>query len=236
MSGLFALFAHPDDETFRCGGTLTLLARRGVRVQVVTATRGEGGSCGYPPVCAPEELGAVREAELGCACSALGLESPLVWDYADGALDSVDQDEAVERILALICELQPRVLLTWPPHGLSGHPDHQAVSRWTTAAFRRAVADGIDGPDALYHLAVPRSVAQTLGLRQLYAVPDDHIDVTVDVTPVWELKMAAIGCHRTQRGESPILRAPEARQKFFLGTEHFQRPMGCMHDDLFGLS
>jgi len=36
---LLAVFAHPDDETFRCGGTLALLARRGV--QVHTATRGE---------------------------------------------------------------------------------------------------------------------------------------------------------------------------------------------------
>jgi len=33
--------AHPDDETFRCGGTLALLARRGVRVRLLTATRGE---------------------------------------------------------------------------------------------------------------------------------------------------------------------------------------------------
>jgi len=38
---LLAVFAHPDDETFRCGGTLALLARRGVRVQTLTATRGE---------------------------------------------------------------------------------------------------------------------------------------------------------------------------------------------------
>jgi LmbE family N-acetylglucosaminyl deacetylase len=40
---LLAVFAHPDDETFRPGGTLALLARGGVRVQVLTATRGEAG-------------------------------------------------------------------------------------------------------------------------------------------------------------------------------------------------
>ena len=53
---LLAVFAHPDDETFRPGGTLALLARGGVRVQVLTATRGEAGSCGDPPLCTPEEL------------------------------------------------------------------------------------------------------------------------------------------------------------------------------------
>ena len=46
-----AIFAHPDDETFLRGGTLALLACRGMRVQVLTATRGEAGSCGDPPLC-----------------------------------------------------------------------------------------------------------------------------------------------------------------------------------------
>ena len=39
-STVLAVFAHPDDEVFRCGGTLALLTRRGVRVQTLTATRG----------------------------------------------------------------------------------------------------------------------------------------------------------------------------------------------------
>jgi LmbE family N-acetylglucosaminyl deacetylase len=41
---LLAVLAHPDDESFRCGGTPALLARTGVRVQVLTATRGEAGA------------------------------------------------------------------------------------------------------------------------------------------------------------------------------------------------
>ncbi|MBC7263365.1 MAG: PIG-L family deacetylase [Chloroflexi bacterium] len=35
---LLSILAHPDDEASRCGGTLALLAQRGVRVQVLTAT------------------------------------------------------------------------------------------------------------------------------------------------------------------------------------------------------
>ena len=58
---LLAVFAHPDDEVFRCGGTLALLAKHGVRVQVLTATRGQAGSCGNPPLCTPDELPSVRE-------------------------------------------------------------------------------------------------------------------------------------------------------------------------------
>ena len=73
---LLAVFAHPDDESFRPGGTLALLARSGVRVHLLTATRGEAGACGDPPLCTPEELaGAGGNVELRCACAALGVET-----------------------------------------------------------------------------------------------------------------------------------------------------------------
>jgi len=224
-SVLLAIFAHPDDEVFRCGGTLALLARRSVRVHVLTATRGEAGSCGDPPLCRADELPAVRERELRCACAALGTEPPSLLDYRDGALADVDEKEAVAQVVAAIRELQPQVLLTWPPDGLSGHPDHVAVSRWTTLAFQQAAALGPDGPTALYHLAVPRSVAQALELSHLHAVPDEAVTLTVDVSAVWEAKMAAIHCHRTQISGSPMLNAPEKKQRLFLGTEHFRLAM-----------
>ncbi len=215
-SGLLAIFAHPDDEVFRCGGTLALLAERGVRVQVLTATRGQAGSCGDPPLCRADELPAVRERELRCACATLNIEPPILWDYSDGALADVNEKEAVAQVLATIQELQPRVLLTWPPDGRSGHSDHVAVSHWTTLAFQQSAVS------ALYHLAVPRSVAQVLGLSHLHAIPDEQVTLTVDVMPVWQQKMAAIRCHRTQAAGSPILNAPKKRQQLFLGREHFQ--------------
>jgi LmbE family N-acetylglucosaminyl deacetylase len=218
---LLAVFAHPDDEAFRCGGTLALLAQQGVQVHVLTFTRGQAGSCGQPPVCARDELGAVRTAELLCSCRALGLETPLVLDYEDGRLTEVASEEGVARIAACIQAIRPQVLLTWPLHGLSGHPDHAAVSRWTLAAYQQALEAGIDDLTALYHLAMPASLARELGMDQLHTLPDNEVTVTVDVYSVWEQKMAAIACHRTQSGESPILTAPEAKQRLFLGMEHF---------------
>jgi len=229
---VLVLTAHPDDESFRCGGTLALLADRGVRVQLLAATRGEGGSCGDPPLCAREDLGAVREEELRCACRALGIEPPRFLDYRDETLASVDEGQAVDRVLAAMGHLSPEALITWPPHGLSGHPDHVAVSRWTMLAYDRAAAEGWAGPLALYHLAVPRSVVDRLSMTQLHATPDAEIDVTVDVSAVWEHKMAAIRCHRTQAGESPILRAPIERQRLFLGSEHLTRAVARCGDDI----
>ena len=224
-SKLLVVTAHPDDESFRCGGALALLARRGVRVQLLTATRGGAGSRGDPPLCRAGELATVRERELCSACAALGIEPPRFLDYLDGTLADVDEKEATAQVTAIIQELRPQVLLTWPPDGLSGHPDHVAVSRWTSLAFQRAAALGPDAPAALYHLAVPRSVAKALGLSHLHDVPDEQVTLTVDVTPVWEQKLAAIRCHRTQMGGSPILNEPEEKRRLFLGTEHFRLAM-----------
>lgn len=125
------------------------------------------------------------------------------------------------------------MLLTWPPDGLSDHPNHVAVSRWAALAFERASALGQDAPVALYHLAVPRSVAEALGLAHLHAIPDEEVTLAVDVMPVWEQKLAAIRCHRTQLGGSPILAAPEDRQRMFLGVEHFRRAAARDGHDFF---
>jgi len=212
-TSLLAIFAHPDDEAFRCGGTLALLARRGVRVWVLCATRGEAGVPGLPP----ERTGQVRERELRCSCRALGIEPPRFLDYRDGTLAQVDEEQAVAQVTQIARELRPQILLTWPPDGVSGHPDHVAVSRWAGEAFRRTT-----DPMALYHTVVPRSLAEALEMTHLHTVPDEQVTLTVDVTPAWEQKLAAIRCHRTQMDGSPILSASEERRRLFLGTEHFR--------------
>ncbi len=215
---LLAVFAHPDDETFRCGGTLALLSRQGVQVQVVTATRGENGSCGDPPLCSPGELPARREKELRCACDALGIEPPYLWGYQDGHLSEVDSGELVARILDATRQLRPHVMLTFGPDGLSGHPDHIAIGRCAATAFTRA-----DVVAACYTLALPQSVAEHFGLKGMQPVPDEAITLAVDITPVWESKRAAIHCHATQLSASPLMRASVEEQRQFFGIEYFVR-------------
>lgn len=188
-ASLLAVFAHPDDESFRPGGTLALLARRGVRVQILTATRGQAGSRGNPP---------------------------LLLDYQDGQLAEADPEGLIAQILQVVKDTRPQVMLTFGADGLSGHPDHIAIGQAAAEAFRRA-----EEVAALYTLAVPRSLVESLGMKQIRAVSDKSIALTVDVSAVWDDKMSAIRCHRTQLGESPILNAPEARQRLFLGAEHF---------------
>ncbi len=215
---LLAVFAHPDDETFRPGGTLALLGRQNVRVEVLTFTHGEAGSCGDPPLCAPAELPAVRACELHTACAMLGIQPPRLLNYADGHLQEEDAEPMSALILSIASEIKPQVVLSFGPDGLSGHPDHIAVGQWTAEAFRRA-----DEIAALYTVAVPRSLAQKLDMRQVYPVPDEAIALTVDVSSVWETKRTAMRCHATQVSSSPMMSAPEERQRLFFGREYFVR-------------
>jgi LmbE family N-acetylglucosaminyl deacetylase len=215
---LLAVFAHPDDEAYRPGGTLALLAQRGMRIHLLTATRGESGSCGDPPLCAPEELPAMRERELRCACAALGIEPPRLLDYKDGHLSEADPEEVIAQILKIVDEVCPQVVLSFGPDGLSGHPDHIIIGQCAAEAFRRAEAI-----DVLYTVAVPRSLAERLEMKRVQAVPDEAIALSVDVSPVWEAKLAAIRCHATQLSSSPMMHAPVERQRLFFGTEHFVR-------------
>ena len=215
---LLAIFAHPDDETFRCGGTLAILAQRGARVQVLTATRGQAGSCGEPRLCSRDELPAARECELRCACAALGIEPPRLLDYQDGHLGEADPEIIVNQILGIVREVRPQVMLTYGPEGVSGHLDHIAIGQFAAEAFRRA-----GGVAALYTLAVPQSLAGMLGMTQVRAVPDTMITLSVDVSPAWEAKQVAMRCHATQLSSTPMLSAPETKRRQFFGGEYFVR-------------
>jgi len=224
---LLAIFAHPDDESYRAGGALALLALEGAQVSVVCATRGEQGILKMDPV----ETGQVRQAEMECACRALGIEPPLFLDYQDGTLPQVDEEIAVGHLVQIIRKLRPQALLTWPPSGVSGHPDHIAVSKWTEKAFQRA-ADPLAYPehkqaphlvDALYHIVIPGSLAENMKMPHLLTVPDEEVTLKMDVSAVWDAKMAAIQCHKSQLSSSPITSDSLERQQLFLGTEYFQK-------------
>jgi len=213
---LLAVFAHPDDETYRPGGTLALLAGQGVRIELLTFTRGEAGSCGNPPLCSPAELSEVRERELNSACALLGIQPPRLLDYIDGRLQDNDAEKMISKILEVVQEIMPQVILSFGPDGLSGHPDHIAVSEWAADAYRRSKEVA-----ALYSITVPQSLVNKFGMRQLQPVPDEMITLSVDISPIWDTKLAAMRCHATQISSSPIMSAPPEQQILFFGSEYF---------------
>ena len=56
---------------------------KGGTVALVTATRGDAGRVGEPPLCRREQLPALRERELRDATGALGISEVDLLDYRD---------------------------------------------------------------------------------------------------------------------------------------------------------
>ncbi len=259
---LLACFAHPDDEAFPVGGVLAAHADRGVTVRLVTATLGEEGEIRQPGLASRESLGEVRRAELARSAKTLGIAEPVVLDYRDsgmagtpsnqhsGAYINVPDEAVVERLVEQIRIFRPQVVLTFEPGGLYGHPDHIAVSRHATEAFRRAgdasqFSHQLVGslvphpPERLYYAARPVGFRMQWALRLREAglevelpaperaaegTPAEDIHLEMDVSPQLDTKIACIKCHQTQMAPDwPYDRVPRQVAAAILGREYYIR-------------
>lgn len=139
---LLAVFAHPDDESFICGGTLAKYSSSGVEITLVSATKGEmGRRMGNPPYVTRESMPVIREQELRQACDVLGIHRLIFLDIRDKTVEFIDPESLTARIAALMEEVNPDVVLTFH-ETLGGHPDHCAIGKAATAAFHRISPKG----------------------------------------------------------------------------------------------
>ncbi len=147
---LLAVVAHPDDESFGMGGTLALYAKKGVKVHLICATKGEVGEVPAQMLEKYSSIGELREHELSCAASVLGLAKVHYLGYRDsgmpGSLDNnhpnalyqAPVDEVAKKIALLIRTIKPQVVVTFDPIGGYMHPDHIAVHNACVKAFKMA--------------------------------------------------------------------------------------------------
>lgn len=241
--------AHPGDEAFGFGGAIAQAAATGAYVVVVCATRGRfdprlldkapapGGR--NRPLQRPlvwRNLDTVREDEMRRSVALLGVRVLRVLDYAEEELSEVDFDHLVERIVEPIRMHRPEVILGFGPEGVTGDPDHMAISRATEAAFTLAgeplaYEDDIEEDQVawraakLYQLVVPASRLAPLGARapEAYGSPDGSETLTVDLGELAQLKLAAISRHVSQTGTAGPFHdwSAEVRDGF-LATEHYR--------------
>jgi LmbE family N-acetylglucosaminyl deacetylase len=161
MSLLFC-FAHPDDESFAAAGTAMKYAARGVRIVLVTATLGDKGRVGDPPICAPDELAEYRERELREASAIIGFDELHLLRYRDRELADAPPEAVRSALVPIIRRTRPSVVFTFDPNGFNLHPDHVAISRFTSDAIA-AAADPRWYPDA----GDPHSVSRLLWIPTL---------------------------------------------------------------------
>ena len=212
---LLCVFAHPDDEV-TAAGALADATSRGVRVHVITATRGEAGKSDVP-VSGPGELGRLREAELREHTKLLGVEEQQVWSFPDGGVES-HLPELSERIRREIEKIAPDAILTFhPASGFTFHRDHRAVG---LAAVRALDASGSRA--RLVHTAAPRRVMATLGGEVGAKVAANQPDATWAMPIDPEIKLRAWSVHRTQQKfVQRVWKVPPRVLHFFFDEEHF---------------
>ena len=273
MATLVLFHAHPDDEAIGTGGTIAKAVKDGHRVVLVTATRGENGE--YPDgFLAPgETLAERREQEMADAVEILGIARHVFLGYRDSGMMGTpenddpssfwqaDQEEAAQRLVAILEEERADVLTVYDENGIYGHPDHIKVwqvgvragelagtrkvyeTTVNRTAWRRRAEQGnapmrrietVDGVDRLIDEDAgegPRTIEFPLG------VEEELITTAVDVRDFVTKKKEAMRAHRSQITEDSFFMkmSDEVFAEGF-GMEWFilrGAPAGIHEDDLF---
>jgi mycothiol conjugate amidase Mca len=263
---LLAVHAHPDDECLGTGGILARYGAAGVRTVLVTCTDGAVGEISDPALATPENLAEVRSGELDESVRILGVSRLVKLGYRDSgmagtadnqnpaAFEQADFDTAVGRVVQVMREERPQVVVTYDENGGYGHPDHIRAHQVAVAAFQAAgdperfpEAGQPWTPEKLYYAVVPRSgflkLSERLreagievpfsrpedeeGPRPTFGVEDERVTTTVDVSDFVDQKRRALIAHRTQMGPDQFfMRLPEALFDDIFGRETFQRVSG----------
>ena len=273
---LLAAFAHPDDEGFGSGGTLAMLSDRGAQVTLVCGTNGDVGEISDPALATPDNLAQVRQQELLNAMAVTGVSDVRFLNYRDSgmvgtednehpnSLNQADSSSVVAKLVDVIQETQPHIVLTHDPSGGYGHPDHRAMCRHTTEAYRLVAGSphdagqlekGSEGesPGLLYYVCFPRSNFQRMwrmmeemditppfASRDIDAVgtPDEEVTTFLDVSAYVDTKITSLNCHRTQIDPNgPFSQLPEEMNREIMGMEYYTlvMPEGLSgNDDLLG--
>jgi LmbE family N-acetylglucosaminyl deacetylase len=265
---LLGIYAHPDDEG-TMGGALLQYSTLGVETGLVYATRGEVGEIADPALATPENLGQVREGEMRAAAEVLGV--PHLWflDYRDSGMAGTPENEdqrafvragaaeVVGKLVAIIRQFRPQVIVTFDESGAYGHPDHIAIYRHTTSAFH-AAADAAQYPELgaahsvskLYYSAFPRSSVRAIAewmRSQKYessfssldpeklGIADELISIWLDVEPWQETKDRSWSMHRTQMGSASFMaQLPEEIKRKWRGRESYQLAASRVGRDIEG--
>jgi LmbE family N-acetylglucosaminyl deacetylase len=194
ISRVLVITAHPDDVDFGAAGTVALWTDAGIDVTYCIATSGEAG--GSDPSVSRPDMARLRQAEQAAAAKTVGVRDLHFLGYPDG---QVEATLALRRDLArmirivrpdrVVCQSAERF---YPRIGAS-HPDHRAVGSAALDAVYPDARNPFAFPDLL---EAERLEPWTVPRVWISGSPQpDHF---VDISRVFERKMAALACHASQ--------------------------------------
>ena len=178
---VLAIGAHPDDIELSCGGTIAKLVRQGHRVALADMTQGELGTRGSKEI---------RAREAADAASILGVVTRRNLRLPDGGIEI--KTEHVKKVIALIRELRPSILLI--PHGVERHPDHVHTHQLCREAWFYAGLEKL--PTIIRGIQQqPHRPHHFFEFMQWHEFDPAFI---VDISDTYETKMNAIRAHASQ--------------------------------------
>jgi len=215
---VLAIGSHPDDVELGCGGTVALLARRGLKVGIVHLTRGEAGTRGTV-----EE----RRAEAETAAALLGAAELEFLDCGDGALRTGPEEE--DALIAVLRRYRPE--LVFGPSLSDRHPDHGRAHRLVAAASYYAGLAGRGERE-------PHRPAAVFSYMQHDPFEPSFI---VDVSSTWQIKLDALAAYTSQlhqpgnRRDEPLTKvaSPEFRAAVVGRAQHFGLAVGAAFGEPF---
>ena len=225
MPRLLCVTAHPDDEAANFGGSVARYAAAGVDCHLVCLTAGERAR-NRGAATDDASLKALRRGELEALCRLLGFQPPQIWDLPDAGLPQAPFYAIVGRLVAVVRALRPALVLTMGPEGsATAHPDHAMAGLCATAAFHwaaheRYFPEHLDPPfqaERLFYATVP---VQPPRFPPVWL---PHPDVSVDIAPFVETKVAAFHCHQTQ---APLFERVDGYLRLAGGRELFHLAAG----------
>ncbi|MDH3705193.1 MAG: PIG-L family deacetylase [Acidimicrobiia bacterium] len=202
-SPVLVVVAHPDDIDFGTAGTIARLTDSGAEVVYALVTNGEAG----PPEDEPDrqKVAEVRQREQAEAGKQVGVTDIRWLGHADGRVTaSLELRRDISRVIR---QVRPELVITQSPQRrwdriYASHPDHLAVAEATMAAVYPDARNPWAHTDLLDDEGLePHSVARVwIGML-------DEPDVYIDITDVFDRKVAALRSHQSQTGWIPDLDA-----------------------------
>lgn len=234
---LLLVHAHPDDESINNGATMAKYVAEGAKVTLVTCTRGEEGEVLVPELSHlaathEDNLGEHRVQELAAAMKILGVtDHRFLGNYRDSGMMGTEPnnrpdtfwqanlDEAAGKLVSIIREVKPQVLITYDEFGGYGHPDHIQAHRVAMRASELAADKNFGDGEAweiskIYWNTMPRSVIEE-GMKKMkelgsdffgteniddlpFVKPDELVTSVIDGSKYIDQKMGALAAHKTQ--------------------------------------
>lgn len=210
---LLAIAAHRDDVELTCGGTLAKMAALGYSVGIIDLTEGEMGTRG---------TAAERAEEAQAAARVLGVAVRENLSLPDARLEATI--EAKLKLAEKIRALRPRTVIL--PYWEARHPDHYTASK---IGYEACFLAGLKKMQLAGEPHRPFKIIYSTMYRN---VPPTFV---VDITDHYQRRLEAIGCYRSQFGQSsePVPHLDKLAEELELLCRYYGSLIGVRYGEPF---